>query len=331
MANEHAAVPKRRTGRIIFISLAALLVVIAGAAALYTLNLARSFDGGRTIVENVFPHEDERPAVPEPDSEAEKAKTILLLGSDTRGEISEDIDEITGARSDAIMVMHIPAERDGVYVMSLTRDNWVPIEGHGNNKINAALAFGGVPLMVGTVENLIDSRIDHVAVVDFEGFKGLTDALGGVTVNSEYDFSAGGHNFSEGPQRLDGEQALAFVRERKSFSDGDYQRARNQQSYLKGVINTMLSRDTLTSPGKISDSVDAIVPFLTVDEGLNSKFVGSLGFEMRDVRSDDIHFFTSPTLGTGMEGSQSVVRPDWDRIEELREHFRNDTLELYEP
>lgn len=331
MANYHAAAPKRKTGKIVFIALAALLVVGASTAAIYTLKLARDFDGGRTVVENVFPEESERPVAPEPESDAAKAQNILLLGSDTRGEISKDIDEITGTRSDAIMVMHIPAERDDVQVMSIMRDNWVPIEGHGFNKINAALAFGGIPLMVGTVENFIDARIDHVAIIDFEGFKGLTDALGGVTVNSEHAFTANGHSFSEGPQLLNGEQALAFVRERKSFADGDYQRARNQQAYLQGVVKTMLSRDTLTSPGKISDSVKAISPFLTVDEGLNSSFVGSLGFEMRDIRSEDIRFFTSPTLGTGWEGSQSVVRPDWDRIEELREHYRNDTLELYEP
>lgn len=130
---------------------------------------------------------------------------------------------------------------------------------------------------------------------------------------------------------MDGEKALAFVRTRMAFADGDYQRARNQQAYIKGVINTMLSRDTLTSPGKITESVKAISPFLIVDEGLDSSYLASLGFEIRDVRSGDIRFFTSPTLGTGMEGSQSIVRPDWDEIEVLREHFRTDTLEDYKP
>src|SRR5699024_2650042 len=134
MANNHAAAPKRRTGRIVFISLAVVLVVVAGAAALYTLILARNVDGGRTVVENVFAEESERPEAPEPDSEAEKAQTILLVGSDSRGEISDDLDEISGTRSDAIMVMHIPAERDGVYVMSLMRDTWVPTGWHGKDQ-----------------------------------------------------------------------------------------------------------------------------------------------------------------------------------------------------
>lgn len=329
MTPRRAATRDKSKAKIIFVSLAGLLVVAAAAAAIYTLNLARSFDEGRTVVEKVFPEETDRPAAPEPESDAAKAQNILLLGSDARYEIGGDIDQITGSRADAIMVVHIPAERDEIDVMSIMRDNWVPISGHGYNKINAALAFGGVPLMVSTVENFIDTRIDHVAVIDFEGFKGLTDALGGVTVNSEKAFSAQGHSFNQGSQTLNGEQALAFVRERVSFSDGDYQRARNQQAYIKGVIGTVLSRDTLTSPGKVSDSVSAFTPYLTVNEELNSSFVGSLGFELRDVRSGDIRFFTSPTLGTGMEGSQSVVRPDWDRIDVLRGHYREDTLEQY--
>lgn len=331
MSRRHAQRRNRRTGPTIFVSLAVVLVLLGGAAALYTLNIARTFDNERTVVEDAFPDESSRPPAPEPDSDEDRAETLLLLGSDARHEIGGDIDEITGSRADAIMVMRIAADRQNVQVMSIMRDNWVPIEGYGYNKINAALAFGGVPLMVSTVENFIDSRIDHVAVVDFEGFKGLTDALGGVTVTSDVAFSGQQYTFVKGPQRLDGEQALEFVRTRMAFVDGDYQRARNQQAYMKGLISTLLSRDTLTSPTKISESVKRISPFVTVDAGVKSSYLASLGFGMRDVRSSDVRFFTSPTLGTGMEGTQSVVKPDWDGIEELRGHFRQDTVDEYVP
>lgn len=330
MTYAHAAPRRGKKKKVIFISLAVVFIVVATLAALYTLSLGRSFDDGRTVAD-VFPDEAQRPAAPEPDSEADKAQNILLLGSDTRGEISDEIDEVTGTRADAIMVVHVPAERDEIDVMSIMRDNWVPIEGHGHGKINAALAYGGVPLMVATVENFIDARIDHVAVIDFDGFEALTDALGGVTVTSDHAFTAGEHEFTQGPQQLDGASALAFVRERKSFKDGDYQRARNQQAYMKGVMERVLSRDTLTSPKKISDVVGSLSPYMTVNEELDSSYLAGLGFEMRSVRGKDVRFFTSPTLGTGWEGNQSVVRPDWDEIEELQEHFRNDTLEMYEP
>lgn len=142
---------KKSTRKVLFSVSAALFALVATGASLYTLNLGRSFDKARTVVEHVFPEETERPPAPEPESEAHEAQNILLLGSDARYEISDDIDQITGSRADAIMVVHIPAERNEVDVMSIMRDNWVPIEGYGYNKINAALAFGGVPLMVSTV------------------------------------------------------------------------------------------------------------------------------------------------------------------------------------
>ncbi|HLS01072.1 MAG TPA: LCP family protein, partial [Beutenbergiaceae bacterium] len=152
MTIAHAAPRKRKKGKIFFILLAIVLVLAAATAAIYTLSLGRSFDQGRTVVEDVFPDEGSRPEAPEAGSDADKAQNILLLGSDTRGEISDEIDKVTGTRADAIMVVHIPAERDQVDVMSIMRDNWVPIDGHGHAKINAALAYGGVPLMVSTVE-----------------------------------------------------------------------------------------------------------------------------------------------------------------------------------
>jgi len=315
----------------IILGVVALLVIVAGTAAFYTLNLARTFDNKRVVAEEVFPEDSLRPPAPKPESPSYGSQNILLLGADVRGKISSDIDEVGGGRADTIMVMHIPADRENVQVMSIMRDNWVPIPGRGHAKINAALAFGRIPLMVATVEDFIGARIDHVAVIDFDGFKGLTDALGGVTVNSTKAFKADGYTFQEGPQKLDGDAALAFVRERKSFADGDYQRARNQQIFMKAVVDRFLSKDVLTSPGKISDSVSTFAPYLTVDEGLNSGYLGGLAWEMRDIRSSDIRFFTSPTLGTGWAEKQSIVKPDWDRIDEIREHFQNDTLHEYEP
>jgi len=315
----------------IILGVVAVLVILAGTAAFYTLNLARTFDNKRIVAEEVFPEDSLRPPAPEPESPAYGSQNILLLGADVRGKINSDIDDVGGGRADTIMVMHIPADRENVQVMSIMRDNWVPIPGRGHAKINAALAFGKTPLMVATVEEFIGARIDHVAVIDFDGFKGLTDALGGVTVDSPKAFTGKGHTFEKGPQKLNGEQALAFVRTRYAFADGDYQRARNQQIFMKSVIDRFLSKDVLTSPGKISDSVSTFAPYLTVDEGLNSGYLSGLAWEMRDIRSSDIRFFTSPTLGTGWAEKQSIVKPDWDRIEEIREHFQNDTLHEYEP
>ncbi|WP_234031269.1 LCP family protein [Mycetocola zhujimingii] len=311
------------------ISLAILLVLVVTAGVVFAATVSTSFTSKSKTIEDVFPEEAARP--PAATGAAASAQNILLLGSDTRGKV-DSLDDAAGERSDTMMIAHIPANRDHIYIMSIMRDSWVEIPGHGENKINAALALGGVPLVVQTVETLISARIDRVAIIDFEGFKGVTDALGGVDVEVSDSFTTGKHTFTQGVQHLDGEQALAFVRERYSFFDGDFQRARNQQAYLKGVLNQILSADTLLDPGKISGLVSAIAPYLTVDDGFTPIYVAGLGLELRDLRSADLTFFTAPTAGTGTSSDgQSIVNLDPARMPIVQEAFRTDTLHTYQP
>jgi len=315
------------------IVLGVLALIVVAVVGTYAFTLSRTFDDKTETIEDAFPEETTRPPVAE--GVAAAAQNILLLGSDTRGQLDDDIDELRGQRSDAIMVLHVPADRKHAYVMSIMRDSWVEIPGRGNAKVNAALAYGGVPLAVQTVENLISARIDHVAIVDFEGFTGLTDALGGVEVDNPIPFSPRhleGAFFPQGKVTLSGEEALAFVRERYAFADGDFQRARNQQIYLKAVMGKLLSRDTLTDPGKISATVSAISPYLKVDESLDSGYVAGLGFELRSLRTEDITFFTVPTAGTGTSpDGQSIVNLDAEQLAVVQEAFRTDTLQNYTP
>lgn len=312
------------------IVLGVLALIVVGVIGTYAATLSHTFNEQTETIEEAFPEETTRPPVPE--GPAASAQNILLLGSDTRGSVGGSLNEIRGQRSDTIMVMHIPANREHIYVMSIMRDSWVEIPGRGNAKVNAALSYGGVPLVVQTVESLIASRIDHIAIIDFEGFKGVTDALGGVDVDVPVAFSSGGHTYNQGVQTLNGEQALGFVRERYSFSDGDFQRARNQQAYIKAVIGKVLSADTLTDPGKISALVSSISPYLRVDERLDAGYVAGLGFELRALRGDDITFFTAPTTGTATSpDGQSIVNLDAEQMAVVQEAFRTDTLETYQP
>src|SRR5699024_6838051 len=114
-----------------------------------------------------------------------------------------------------------------------------------------AMAYGGLPLAAKTVEDLTDVRIDHVAMIDFQGFAKLTNTLGGVTVDVPKSFSSRGQHFTKGPQKLNGKQALVFVRERHAFSSGDFQRMRDQQAFLQALIDKILRRDTLSSLSKV--------------------------------------------------------------------------------
>lgn len=311
-------------------SLFGVIVIAVGILSVYTLTLANTYNDSVTKIPegDAFPKSSVRPGPVSP--KLAEAQNILLLGSDTRGEVGADLDSIRGQRSDTIMVVHVPADSSGIQVMSIMRDNWVTIPGYGEHKINAALAFGGVPLTVQTVESLIGVRIDHVAIVDFSGFTMLTNALGGVTVDNAVPFTRDRTTYAAGPITLYGPQALGFVRERYSFVDGDYQRVRNQQAFIKGVITKMLSKDTLTNPGRIANVVASISPYVTVDSGMDVGYLANLGFRLRGLRSEDITFFTSPTLGTGTsEDGQSIVLPDWDGLAQVAEAFRTDTVAQY--
>lgn len=304
-------------------ALAGVATVLAVVAAAFVGSLARSFDTHAEAIPEPFPVGD-RPA---PSSGAEN---ILLIGSDSRSGLDPDGDHAAGGRSDTLMLAHVPADRRHVYLMSIMRDSWVDVPGHGQAKINAAYSWGGVPLTVQTVEQLLDVRIDHVAEIDLAGFEGMTDALGGVTVQSPQDFTARGHHFVRGANRLDGEQALAFVRERYAFADADHTRVRNQQAFLRGVFDQVVSRRTLTNPGRLQEFVTATSEHLAVDPGLDATTIARLGWSLRGVRPDDLVTFTMPTAGGGTTpDGQSFVRLDEHDRAAISTALRSDDLQQW--
>lgn len=304
-------------------SLVGIAVVVAVVASVFVGGLARSYDAGRDVIESPFPTGG-RPAA------SDGAEDVLLIGSDSRSGSNPDGDHRpvdVGGRSDTLMLAHVPADRSAVYLVSIMRDSWVEVPGHGTAKINAAYAWGGVPLTVQTVEQLLDVRIDHVAEIDFAGFAGMTDALGGVTVQSPHAFTTRGHEFVAGANRLDGDAALAFVRERYAFADADFSRVRNQQAFMRGVLDGALSRGTLTNPGRIQDFVTATSTHLAVDAGLDFPALVRLGWSLRDVRSSDLTTFTLPTAGTGTSpGGQSIVHLNALAVGSLSQALRSDDL-----
>lgn len=327
--------PERRRWRTALISISVVVFLAAGTVTLYAWNLGRSWDSQTEKIADAFPSDELRPPLGTLPAGQNRAQNILLLGSDTRGSVGGSIADLTGQRSDSIMVAHIPADRRRIHVVSLMRDSWVEIPGHGHAKINAALSLGGVPLAVQTVEGILGVRMDHVAVIDFTGFVGVTDALGGVSIDNPVAFESShlsGHVYPKGPQNMSGEEALAFVRERYAFADGDFQRTRNQQQFVKAVMSKVLTAETLTRPARVTGLVDAIAPHLAVDEGLDSGYLAQLGAGMRDVRVDDVVFFGAPTDGTGTSpDGQSIVNVDWSKLAELKHAFETDDLNAYTP
>ncbi|RKR20779.1 LCP family protein [Arthrobacter oryzae] len=244
------------------------------------------------------------------------ALNILLVGSDSR--VNERATAAAGnasdQRGDALVFLHLPADRQGVYGISIMRDLWVAIPGHGEAKVNSALALGGLPLMTLTVEALLGAHIDHTVMLDFQGFAAMTDALGGVDVLVKQPFTATVDDkvhFPAGVNRLDGRQALAFVRERHAFADGDYQRVRNQQTFLKAVMAKMAAEGGLENRDTVRKLVRTVLPHVTLDASFSVTSLEDLAFSLRKTAPGRGVFFTLPTAGTGTSlDGQSIVLQD---------------------
>ena len=171
---------------------------------------------------------------------------ILLLGSDSRGDpwTWPKQGAASNQRSDTMMWVHIPADRKNIFLMSIMRDTWVDIPGHGEAKINAAMAFGGVPLVVQTLEGLFNNRIDHVAIVDFEGFKAITDALGGVEVDVPIPFTSAFTATTPLPPGRRSSMATrpwALSGNATPLPTATTSGCENQQMFLKSLLNKVLS------------------------------------------------------------------------------------------
>lgn len=286
-------------------------------------------------IPDVFVQLDSRPERPRHGTAA-GALNILLMGTDRRsaapttGESADRPSWVYGAqRSDAIMLVHIDGDRDSVTVTSLPRDSWVEVPGYGRAKINAAYSYGGPALAVRTVEQLTGVRIDHLAVIDWDGFEDLIDAVGGITVTvprTVFD-SARGVTWTAGAHHLDGEEALDYVGQRYGLPGGDLDRVRRQQAVLGTLAEeTMHLRD---SPGGIVDFITMLTDHLSVDDGWGSRELASMAWSLRGVGGDDVRCVTAPVRGLGWVGGQSVVWLDRSEGAELWRAMRTDRLDQW--
>lgn len=256
---------------------------------------------------------------------------ILLLGSDSRISAGDPGQWEYGAqRTDAIMLVHISGDRQSVQVMSIPRDSWVPIPGHGTAKINAAYSFGGPTLMIETVEQLTGVRINHFAIADFESFAALTDELGGVEINVGTEFTNHGVHVEAGTQTLTGDQALAYVRERYGLPGGDFDRVKRQQNWIRAILRAAFDRDILTDPLALTSFLETAASAVMVDAGFTVGEMRSLALSMRHVRPGDMTFLTVPISGTGWsDDGQSIVLLDRSPFDDLMAAVADDSVSDY--
>ena len=247
---------------------------------------------------------------------ASEALTFLFVGVDSaqaggsfRNTMQQSVWPVGSFRSDVTMVVHLEADRSHAQVVSLPRDSWVPIPGHGHGKLNAAFSWGGPGLLARTVEDLTGEYVDHVVVIDYAGFEEVTRIVHGVPVYLSRPESLDGRVHPEGTNVLEGREALDYVRQRYDLPRGDLDRVQRQQEFLRGLLQRLgdvAPGDPVTGT-RLAGQLSHLV---AVDADLTNGAIRSLAWDLRHLQGENVHFATAPTTGLGREGAASVVRID---------------------
>jgi LCP family protein required for cell wall assembly len=328
------ATPRRRRRHrialVLLISFCLLLVSATGVAYYLGQRLVGPIDR----IEGVFSDLEDRPPRPT-EGPAADAVNILVLGTDRRSAVPTTGDGaradawVPGAqRADAMLLVHIDGDREGASVISLPRDSWVRLPGRGYDKINAAYSYGGPSLAVATVEELTRVRIDHLAVIDWDGIRAVTDELGGISVEvpeTVYD-SARDRTWEAGVHHLDGQEALEYVGQRYGLPGGDLDRARRQQNFLRVVMGEALGRIAEGGPLEVYELLRVMTSNLSVDDEWSTRSMASLAWSLRDIDERDVAFLTAPVAGLGYEGPLSVVHLDHAAGRRLWQALRSDRM-----
>ncbi|WP_081615576.1 LCP family protein [Nocardioides sp. Iso805N] len=264
-----------------------------------------------------------------------KPINILVMGSDSRDCSGCDVDGLTkgGQRSDTTILLHLSADRKRAYGISIPRDSIIdrPACKRSDGSVspaataqmwNAAFSVGGPACTISQIQHLTGIKIDHFVVVNFEGFKSMVDAIGGVKVciPETWDDRAHGIYLKAGTRKISGNQALEYVRIRHGIGDGtDLGRIKRQQAFVGSMVNAVLSSNTLTNPVKVVKFLDAATKSLTVDPGLkNLSKIAGLATEFKGIGLNKIKFVTIPWSYDTAYPGRVVWRPEaaqvWNAI-----------------
>ncbi|MET7395450.1 LCP family protein [Dactylosporangium sp. NPDC005572] len=330
----------------------AVIVLIAGTALAGTQILERRYSG--SVHQETLLGDNSRVGGENPEerhSEVKGPLNFLLLGSDERALDPED-----GQRSDSIIIVHIPASLDRAYLLSIPRDLRVAIpafpatgfDGSSHEKINGAFQHGGggkggVQLLAETLTNVLGIRFDGAAIVNFDGFKAAVDLLGGVDMcidqrvtsihlgydeNGNYkDPTKGGRPavYEAGCHHLESWQALDLVRQRKSLANGDFDRQKNQQKFIRALLDKAQTKDLTTNPIALDKFIRVIGQALTVDT--NGVSLADLMFGLRKVSPNNLVGLQVPSESQDIGGISYVVA--LTEAETLYSAMREDRLDSW--
>ncbi|MFF4187990.1 LCP family protein [Streptomyces sp. NPDC001691] len=268
-----------------------------------------------------------------------KGTNYLIVGSDSRDGLSDaekkklHTGSAEGKRTDSMILLHVGD--NGNTMVSLPRDSWVTIPSFkgsqsgktfpskGKDKLNAAFSIDGPELLVRTVEANTGLHIDHYAEIGFAGFANIVDAVGGVELDIPQDIKDkdSGADFKKGKQTLNGQQALAFVRNRHGYAAGDLERTKNQQRFLSALASQTATPTTVLNPFKLYPVMGAGLDTLIVDKDMGLFDLGSMFWAMKGITSGDGISMNMPVAG---DGPQTSLLWDKPKVTQLVNELKND-------
>ncbi|WP_171468310.1 LCP family protein [Cellulosimicrobium sp. 72-3] len=252
----------------------------------------------------------------------------LLVGTDSR-----DPADLTG-NADTILLIHVPADRQNLYLLSFTRDMWVDIPGLGEGKINAAFSRGGTDTLVQTVSGLLGGvEIDYVVQSNFAGFIALTRALDGFEVDNQHASTVTVQStgrvvdFPEGRITLSGTDGLIYVRERKRLPLGDLDRTERQRAAVVGMLDRIAER--ADDPAVLAELMPMLVRNVKITGDLDVDDAFALVPLAAELEREDVVGLMVPITGFGERGGASVNLVDAEQTAALGDAVRTDTLDAY--
>ncbi|GAB3238089.1 LCP family protein [Kineosporia babensis] len=263
-------------------------------------------------------------------------RTYLVVGSDSRDDLSDDekkdlgTGSVAGQRTDTIMLLHVPDGDGPTVLISVPRDSYVPIPGKGSNKINAAYAMGGPTLLIKTLEEVGGVKIDDYIETGLGGFANIVNAVGGVELCPKRDMNdKKAHiNLKKGCQEMDGKTALGYARARYSDPRGDLGRVERQRETLAAIAKKTLSPATIIQPWRAIPAAKAGGGALTVDESTGPIALTKFVLAMRAVSGNDGLSMTVPIGNADYRvNGMSAVKWDTEKALEMFTALKNDDTE----
>ena len=302
-------------------------IAIVGISAISWLGLGRVSGSLKRI--DVFAGLKSRPDKPS------SAINYLLVGSDTREGLTKaelkflrvgSVASAAGKRSDTMLLVHISKARDKAVIISIPRDSLVTVPEHQDaqgktipavrSKLNATFNWGGAPLLIRTIENQTQLRIDHYVEINFSGFARMVDSLGGIQVCSKRVINDPKSHLvmSAGVHTLNGLESLKYVRTRDFDGMGDLGRMQRQQQFMSSVLRKATSTGVLLNPIRLVNFFNAAMATVQTDSGLNSNDLIALAKQMKNLSASKVRTLTVPLSDTNyaVPGLGSTVL--WDPV-----------------